>query len=506
MNRKAQASLEYLLTYGWALVLIATVIAVLIFLLGSTSKTVFSSDSPDKMLLRGGAMEGSTAVAVVQNVTGGGITVTGIEPSSNYSGCSLDGVAFSGRVGVGAGATMTLECSLSEGETNPTGSILISYDDFSSLSRTATIRINSSGQASGGGGEEEAGLSGSGTEEDPFVIYDAAGLQAMNGYLDDPDVYFELGSDIDASETSGWNIVSGCESFSSKASCDAAEGCGWVVLGASCEGESACETHSSYNDCMAEGGSCTGDSGCESISQQWQCGPTSGICTGQGNCSSYFTSFSCNLNGVCSGGPGCSSYVSSFSCSMAGCTWTSCQWQTISCEWNSVCNWFEDDSVGNCFNQKGFLPIGNISSKFLGHFDGKSHTISNLFIDRKSDDFIGLFGYLGSGSEVKDVTLEESFIQGDDYVSLLAGVNKGSISDSYIGGDVNGTNCTGSVAGCNAGTITGSWSGGTQSSGSFVGFLGMSWTENPPQPGGSVSIFCIAPCYGGVPAGCSECP
>jgi len=86
MGKRAQAGLEYLLTYGWALVLIATAVSILVFLLGSTSTTVFSSDSPDKMLLRGGAMEGSTAVAVVQNVTGGGITVTGIEPSSNYFG------------------------------------------------------------------------------------------------------------------------------------------------------------------------------------------------------------------------------------------------------------------------------------------------------------------------------------------------------------------------------------------------------------------------------------
>jgi len=43
----------------------------------------------------------------------------------------------------------------------------------------------------------------------------------------------------------------------------------------------------------------------------------------------------------------------------------------------------------------GWLPIGNDwESRFQGNFDGDNHAISNLFIDRNTND-VGLFGYLG---------------------------------------------------------------------------------------------------------------
>lgn len=53
------------------------------------------------------------------------------------------------------------------------------------------------------------GMGGSGTEEAPYVIQNVTELQAINNYLGDPNVYFVLGNDIDASATINWNSGEG---------------------------------------------------------------------------------------------------------------------------------------------------------------------------------------------------------------------------------------------------------------------------------------------------------
>jgi len=45
-------------------------------------------------------------------------------------------------------------------------------------------------------------MSGTGTPEDPYIITDIYELQAMQL---DPEAYFELGNDIDASDAVDWN-------------------------------------------------------------------------------------------------------------------------------------------------------------------------------------------------------------------------------------------------------------------------------------------------------------
>ena len=52
MKTKAQAALEYLMTYGWALIIIATVIGILVFVASPTdSGTTFASSDPAKIML-----------------------------------------------------------------------------------------------------------------------------------------------------------------------------------------------------------------------------------------------------------------------------------------------------------------------------------------------------------------------------------------------------------------------------------------------------------------------
>ena len=49
-------------------------------------------------------------------------------------------------------------------------------------------------------------------------------------------------------------------------------------------------------------------------------------------------------------------------------------------------------TTSNWNSGAGFTPIGNNSIPFTGTFNGKSHTISNLFIDLPLTNSVGLFG------------------------------------------------------------------------------------------------------------------
>ena len=52
-----------------------------------------------------------------------------------------------------------------------------------------------------------------------------------------------------------------------------------------------------------------------------------------------------------------------------------------------------------------WIPINN----FSGTFDGDGHTISGLYYSG-SGDYVGLFGYVGSGGQVENVSVVDSYI------------------------------------------------------------------------------------------------
>ncbi len=106
-------------------------------------------------------------------------------------------------------------------------------------------------------------------------------------------------------------------------------------------------------------------------------------------------------------------------------------------------------------DEAGWEPIGSRASPFAAVFDGNGHTIANLIVDRGSTDQIGLFGSTGSGSAIRHVGLTEVNVMGAAYVGGLVGWNEGSITGSYVTGEVEGTGLdTGGLVGWNAGRIT----------------------------------------------------
>ena len=120
----------------------------------------------------------------------------------------------------------------------------------------------------------------------------------------------------------------------------------------------------------------------------------------------------------------------------------------------------------------GFAPIGTSSNPFTGKFDGKGHKITGLYINRGSTDYVGLFGFIGPGSEVKNVGIENCYISGNGFVGGLVGDNwDGMVSGSYSMGVVTGSSDVGGLVGWNLGTVSGSYSAGEVTGHGRVGGL-----------------------------------
>ena len=88
---------------------------------------------------------------------------------------------------------------------------------------------------------------------------------------------------------------------------------------------------------------------------------------------------------------------------------------------------------------KGFKPIGDNLNKFTGSFNGNYHTISGLTINRPSTGYAGLFGYADAGVVIDNARLLNVDILGYNYLGGLVGYNMGTISDSYLTGNVSAT-------------------------------------------------------------------
>ena len=115
----------------------------------------------------------------------------------------------------------------------------------------------------------------------------------------------------------------------------------------------------------------------------------------------------------------------------------------------------------------GFTPIGT----FTGTFDGLGHTISNLTINRPTS-YVGLFGQTSGLTTIRNIGLVDASVSGIDSVGGLAGLNRGSISNSYATGSVSGSNNVGGLVGYGYGSISNSYATGkVTATGNRVGGL-----------------------------------
>jgi hypothetical protein len=95
----------------------------------------------------------------------------------------------------------------------------------------------------------------------------------------------------------------------------------------------------------------------------------------------------------------------------------------------------------------GFTPIGSITTHFTGIYDGDNYTITGLYVDRSSADYIGMFGY-AVGANLKNIHLTGLAVTGNDWVGGIAGYMDGdSLSNSSVSGNVSGRSNIGGLAG-----------------------------------------------------------
>ena len=139
------------------------------------------------------------------------------------------------------------------------------------------------------------------------------------------------------------------------------------------------------------------------------------------------------------------------------------------------------DAEGNVTNGSDFTawtPIGTSSRVYQGTFDGQGHTISGLYFNDKTQEFIGLFGY--AQGTIQNIHVADSYFNGKECVGGVCGLIyqggtmthcsfSGTVSGVDAVGGVVGQSYRGAVSGCsNVGTVSCS---GRNSVGGILGFV-----------------------------------
>jgi hypothetical protein len=123
---------------------------------------------------------------------------------------------------------------------------------------------------------------------------------------------------------------------------------------------------------------------------------------------------------------------------------------------------------------KGWQPIGVWSDGLTGGFDGQGHEIRDLPIDRPDEHGVGLFARVEQSGVIINIGMTNATVIGKSLVGGLAGVNYGTVRNSYYGGNVTGSSYhhhVGGLLGGNEGTVNNSYSTGNVTGGAYVGGL-----------------------------------
>lgn len=108
--------------------------------------------------------------------------------------------------------------------------------------------------------------------------------------------------------------------------------------------------------------------------------------------------------------------------------------------------WIQEDNP-----VKGWNPIGNINTPFMGHYDGNFKIIKGLKISQPNSDKIGFFGAI-QGASIKNLSFLNANIVGKNEVGGLVGFvdvrfNEDISNIVFIGGSIIGQSCVGGIAG-----------------------------------------------------------
>ena len=119
---------------------------------------------------------------------------------------------------------------------------------------------------------------------------------------------------------------------------------------------------------------------------------------------------------------------------------------------------------------EGFAPLGGGGNKFTGRLDGAGHTLRGLYINRRVDLKIGLFGSV-KGATIENLSLRDGNVKGNYVVGGIVGVAESTVirNVSYAG-TVAGTGVVGGIVGSMlGGSIQNAWNAGTVRGSNTVG-------------------------------------
>ena len=121
--------------------------------------------------------------------------------------------------------------------------------------------------------------------------------------------------------------------------------------------------------------------------------------------------------------------------------WDSCFVQTADIDASETRNWNISGS-----DTLVFSPIGTPDNKFTGSYYGQGYSINNLYINRPSTNYVGLFGYV-DGTEIDSLGIINCNITGANYTGGFLGMNAGSsfVRNCFATGNVKGKDNTGGL-------------------------------------------------------------
>ncbi len=105
---------------------------------------------------------------------------------------------------------------------------------------------------------------------------------------------------------------------------------------------------------------------------------------------------------------------------------------------------------------RSWTPVGKESygREFQGHFDGRGHTVSGIYINDPEGKNLGLFGVIAKEGEVRNLRLADSYICGNTYAGGIVGLCKGRVTECESSATVVAMGATHEAGGI-AGTIQG---------------------------------------------------
>ena len=107
----------------------------------------------------------------------------------------------------------------------------------------------------------------------------------------------------------------------------------------------------------------------------------------------------------------------------------------------------EDGTLnGNGRNFMEWKPIGAEKKQFTGTFDGNGYTISGLYFNNTSSNYVGLFGYCDNSAAISNVGVIGSYIKGGSEIGGISGYG-GTITNCYNTGTVSGNYNIGGICG-----------------------------------------------------------